>query len=376
MAEETGQERTEEPTANRLSEARKKGQLARSRELTTVAMLLAASGYMLFAGDNLIQFLADDMRRYFTLDRALVFDPSRMTPTFMKAVFDALMAVMPLFVLMFVVAALAPLALGGWSLSAEAIGFKWERLDPIKGIKKIFAWRGVVELIKALIKFSLVIGVAVWFMWRARAEILGLGAEDVEPALAHSGALIGWSFILLSAALIVVALVDVPFQLWDYKKQLRMTRQEVKDDNKQTEGSPEVRGRIRQLQREMAKQRMMQEVPKADVIVTNPTHYAIALRYDAQRNRAPMVVAKGADLIAGQIRQVAAAHGVTIVSAPPLARAIYHSTDLNREIPAGLYLAVAQVLAYVYQLRQRAAPVADTVTLDDLPIPEELRRDG
>lgn len=376
MAEETGQERTEEPTANRLNEARKKGQLARSRELTTVAMLLAASGYIIFAGDHLVTFLADDMRRHFTLDRALIFDHTRMTTTFLAAVFDGLMAVMPFFVLMFVVAALAPLALGGWSLSAEAVSFKWERLDPVKGLKKIFALRGVIELIKALIKFGLVISAAIWLMWRARNEILGLGMEDVNSALAHSASLITWSFLVLSAALIVVALVDVPFQLWDYKKQLRMTRQEVKDDTKQTDGSPEVRGRIRQLQREMARQRMMQEVPKADVIVTNPTHYAVALRYDAKRNRAPVVVAKGADLIAGHIRQVATAHGVTIVSAPPLARAIYHSTDLNHEIPSGLYLAVAQVLAYVYQLRKRTTPAADTVTLDDLPIPEELRRDS
>ncbi len=173
----------------------------------------------------------------------------------------------------------------------------------------------------------------------------------LEPAIARGLSMLGWAAVILTSTLIVLALFDVPFQLWDHKRQLKMTQQEVRDELKETEGRPEVRGRIRQLQREMAQRRMMEEVPKADVIVTNPTHFAVALRYDADRMRAPIVVAKGADLVAANIRRVGREHDVPLVEAPLLARAIYFSTELEAPIPAGLYLAVAQLLAYVFQLK-------------------------
>lgn len=202
-----------------------------------------------------------------------------------------------------------------------------------------------------------------------------LGSEPLRSGLAHTAHIVGWSFLAVSSVLVLIAAVDVPFQLWDHSNKLKMTKQEVKDEQKQTEGNPEVKGRIRAVQRQMSQQRMMADIPTADVVVTNPTHYAVALRYDQEGSGAPVVVAKGADLIAGQIRKVAAANEVAIVEAPPLARALYFNTDIGQEIPAGLYVAVAQLLAYIYQLkhmdttgREEPAPPAD------LPVPEELLR--
>jgi flagellar biosynthetic protein FlhB len=192
-------------------------------------------------------------------------------------------------------------------------------------------------------------------------------------ALIHVAKLCGWSFVACSSALIIVAAIDAPFQLWQHNKQLKMTKQEIRDENKETEGRPEVKGRIRALQHELSRRRMMEAVPTADVIITNPTHYAVALSYDPSRMKAPVVVAKGADLIAANIRAVADKHHVAIVSAPPLARALYASTELDQEIPGGLYVAVATILTYVYQLRATAAAgEMPPETPHDLPIPDEL----
>ena len=228
-----------------------------------------------------------------------------------------------------------------------------------------------MELIKVLAKFGLVAAISIVFLWSLVEEILGLGAESLKPALAHVATLCGWSFLSCSSVLIIVAAIDVPFQLWQHNKQLRMTKQEVKDENKETDGRPEVKGRIRALQQELSRRRMMEAVPQADVVITNPTHFAVALRYDATRMQAPVVVAKGADLVAARIRQVADKHEVTIVSAPPLARALYASTELNQEVPAGLYLAVANILSYVYQLNALQTGDAIPAEPTDLPIPDE-----
>lgn len=374
MAEDSGQERSEAATPKRLHDAREKGQIPRSRELNTVTMMLAAAIGLLAMGQGILRDLTGLMQHTLSIDRARIFDSQSGTTALMDAIFEALLILAPLLALFTLAAILAPLALGGWSFSPQAMGFKWDKLDPIKGFGRMFSWRGLMELAKSLAKFALLAAIAGAFLWYYADEFMGLGQESLESALAHVGSLLIWGFVILSASLIVVAGIDVPFQLWDHARQLRMTRQEVRDELKETDGRPEVKGHIRRMQREMARRRMMQEVPKADVVITNPTHYAVALRYDAGRMGAPRVVAKGADLISVQIRAVATEHRIPILSAPPLARSLYHHTELNQEIPAGLYLAVAQILAYVFQLRERGAPAGEPA-FHDLPIPTELRRD-
>jgi len=289
---------------------------------------------------------------------------------------DSIWMLLPFFTIVVAAALLSPMALSGWSFSMQAIAFKWEKLDPVKGMARIFSWRGLMELLKALAKFSVVLVVALILLWHNVDLFLILGTEDIANSLSNAGSLLGWSFLALSSAMILIAAFDVPFQLWDHNRQLKMTRQEVKDEYKETDGSPDLKRRIREVQMEMARRRMMQEVPKADVVITNPTHYAVALRYDQSRMSAPVVVAKGQDLIAQQIRNIAMSHDVPIMTAPPLARALYFSTELQQEIPSGLYMAVAQVLAYIFQLRKNPRKKAeDTLSLADLPIPEEFRRD-
>jgi len=375
MAAESGQERTEQPTAKRLNDARKKGQIARSRELNTTAVLLAGGGGMIFMGDTIMSGLRDIMVNGLSLERDVLFNPDSLLALFSGSVADALLILLPLFALLVVVALLVPMALGGFSFSLEALAFKAEKLDPIKGIGKIFAWRGVVELLKALAKFVIVAAVVVAYLNFNTDKLLHLGELSIDVALVETAYLVFWGFLFTSCALIVVTVVDVPFQIWDHNKQLMMTLQEVKDEYKETDGRPEVKQHIRQVQMEMAERRMMQEVPKADVVITNPTHYAVALKYDQTSMGAPRVVAKGADLIAAEIRKVAKENNVPIAAAPPLTRALFYSTELNDEIPAGLYLAVAQVLAYVYQLDKRHKASNDEITLPDVPIPDDLQHD-
>lgn len=377
MAENDGQERTEQPTPKRLQEAREKGQVPRSRELSTAATLLAGAGALLILGEPMMRSFMGLMAGGLTLSRAEVFDTTMMATRLAGGLLDGVLLAAPLFLLSILAALVAAVALGGWSFNSEAFSFKPEKLDPVKGLGRVFSWRGVVEMLKGLAKFAVVATVAVLFLQIQGPRFLGLGAEPLMQGLAHTGDLLGWAFLAVSAAMLLVVAVDVPFQLWDHNRQLRMTKQEIKEEFKQTEGSPEVKARQRRIQMQMAQRRMMEEIPKADVVITNPTHYAVALRYDAREMNAPVVVAKGADLLAARIRAIASEHDVPILSAPPLARSLYHTTELGDPIPAGLYRAVAQVLAYVYHLRQ--GPIYNregmTPNLDDLPIPDDLRRD-
>jgi len=311
-----------------------------------------------------------------TLRREDVFDTTVLAARLAGGLIDGVWLAAPLFLLSIVAALAAAVALGGWSFSTEALSFKPEKLDPVKGLGRVFSWRGVVEMLKGLAKFVVVATVAVLFLQLQGPRFLGLGAEPLMQGLAHTGNLVGWAFLSVSAAMLLVVAVDVPFQLWDHNRQLKMTKQEIKEEFKQTEGSPDVKARQRRIQMQMAQRRMMEEVPKADVVITNPTHYAVALRYDQDKMKAPRVVAKGSDLVAARIRAVASEHRVPIFSAPPLARALYFSTEIGHEIPAGLYVAVAQVLAYVYQLKTWAPGGARPEPPADLPVPEEFLKRG
>ena len=355
MAEnKDGQERTEQATPKRQQEARRKGQIPRSRELNTLAMLMAAAGTLVLSGGHMAAQFSALLHNGLSFDRRAIFSPRGLIDAMEMALGAGLALVAPFFVISVIVALVSSVALGGWGFSVEALTPKLDKLNPLKGFKRMFSVRGLVELLKALAKFLLVAGVGIGLFMHYSSELIGLGYESVEAALAHAGEILAWCFLLLSATLILVAAADVPFQLWDHKRNLKMTRQEVKDELKDTEGKPEVKSRIKQMQREIAQRRMMEAVPDADVVITNPTHYAVALKYDDARMGAPVVVAKGKDLIAREIRERAVAAEVPIVSAPPLARAIFFSAELDQEIPAALYLAVAQVLAYVFQLRTAA----------------------
>jgi flagellar biosynthetic protein FlhB len=350
MAEQDS-ERTERPTQKRLDEARKKGQVPRSPELSTAAVVLIAGAGLHFLGASMGAGLFDVMRNGLALSRDQVLDESSAITQFASSTSHALLACAPVLGLTLVAALLAPLAIGGWNLSFGVLAPDFSRLSPAAGFGRIFSMRGLVELAKAFAKFALVALVAVIFLWFKTSELLGLGSEPTAAAIGHAVSLSGQALLALAGGLALIAAVDVPWQLFSHTKSLRMTRQEIRDELKESEGNPEIKGRIRQMQQAVARRRMMQEVPKADVVVTNPTHYAVALRYDEKRMRAPIVVAKGADAVAAKIREVATEHRVPIFEAPPLARALFRSVDLNGEVPARLYVAVAQVLTYVYQLR-------------------------
>jgi flagellar biosynthetic protein FlhB len=267
--------------------------------------------------------------------------------------------------------------LGGWLFSSEALQPKFSRMNPLSGLKRMFSVQALVELGKAVGKFLVVLTVAVAVLMANQDDLLSIGHEPLPQAIAHSAQIVGWCSLWMACSLILIAAIDVPFQLWDHKQKLMMTKQEVRDEFKDTEGKPEVKSRIRQLQYEMAQRRMLQEVPQADVVITNPTHFAVALKYDADKGGAPRLVAKGGDFLALKIREIAQEHRVELLESPALARAVFYSTELDQEIPAGLYLAVAQVLAYVYQLKQfRAGKGKRPGPLPDLPIPPDLQRDS
>ncbi len=375
--EEQGQEKTEQPTEKRINDAREKGQVPRSKEFTTVIVLIASAVAMMFLGSNMVSSVAAVMEKSFSFTRKEIFDPVAILHHIIYSI-ETIAVDLGIFLGVTVLAALiAPASIGGWNFSAQAMTPKIDRLDPLKGLKRILGPQGLIELVKALGKFILVGIISVFVLWSLRDQLLTLGMQEVNVAMASLGELVLWVFLAISSSLIIIAAIDVPFQHWNHNRQLKMTKQELKDESKETDGNPEVKGRIRRLQVELSQQRMMQEVPDADVIITNPTHYAVALRYNQTGNGAPYVVAKGADLIAQQIRIVGEANQVPVLSAPPLTRAIYFSTELGEEIPSGLYIAVAQVLAFVFQLRRynNRGGNKPRLNTEDLPIPDEFKRD-
>lgn len=372
MAETQGQERTEQATPKRIRDAREKGQVPRSRELNTVMSLLAAGVGMLIFGHGIIQSINQLLIENLTIDREAVFSESLLLGRLGDTAFAALNLLLPLFALLAAITVLSPLSLGGWVFNITLAAPKLERISPLKGLGRLFSVRSLMELAKAIGKFLLVFTTSCFVLYLVLDQIVGLSLRPLPDAMSTAGNLAIACLLGFSAVLVLVAAADVPFQLWQYRTQLRMTRQEVKDELKETEGRPEVRAAIKDKQQQFARQRMMSEVPKADVVITNPTHFAVALKYDQADGGAPRVVAKGQDLIAARIREIASEHGVVLFSAPPLARALYFSTELNQEIPRNLFLAVAQVMAYVFQLRQvKKRGGVRPKKPKDLPVPEE-----
>jgi len=374
MSNDSAQEKTEQATPKRLKESRDKGQVPRSKELNTMALLMASAGALLVLGDGMLDDLKAIFNHGLSIPNVREMNGITMMEYFSESLWQCLWVMTPFLGVTVIAVILTPLGLGGWSFSMKAVSFKMDKLDPIKGIGRIFAAKSLMELVKVLAKFMLVAVISSTILWSLLEELIGLSQESYLDALGHVGHLCGWSFLAYSSALILIAAVDAPFQLFQHNKQLKMTLQEVKDESKETDGRPEVKGRIRSLQQELSQRRMMEDVPDADVVITNPTHYAVALKYDQSGEGAPIVVAKGADFVAARIRSVAKENEVALVEAPPLARALYASTEINQEIPAGLYVAVANILTYVYQLN--AAYTSGYVKPkkpEDLPIPDELK---
>ncbi|MER0202683.1 MAG: flagellar type III secretion system protein FlhB [Nitrosomonas sp.] len=373
MAEDSDLERTEEATPKRIEKAREEGQVARSLELTTFTVLLASSAGILFMGSGMMDKLLKLMKAGMQLDRELAFQPDLMVNRMYELAFEALIAIAPLLFLLLVVAFFAPMSLSGWMFSTKALMPKFDRIDPIKGIGRIFSVNSLIELVKAILKTIVIGGVAALVIWYNKESVMMLLAMPVDLGISRTGEFLTMSFLLIVGAMILVVVIDVPYKIWEHAKQLRMTKEEIRKEYKESEGDPFIKARIRGLQREAARRRMMAEVPKADVIVTNPTHYAVALRYHSNSMRAPKVIAKGVHLLAARIREVAEEHRIPILEAPPLARALYHHAELESEIPEKLYTAVAEVLAYVFQLKRYneyggKAPQPPV----DVPVPAEL----
>jgi len=375
MAEsESGQERSEEPTEKKLNDAKKKGQIARSRDFNTMVIIALAATALIMMGQQIVSDLSDIMTQFFQPSRADVFDPKGALRWFYAAMLDGVWLLIPFLALMLAGALFAPISIGGWAFSLESITPKLSKLNPLKGLKKILSVKSLVELAKTMGKFILVAAISLVIIWNNVDEYLQLGGMPMRAALVKASELLTWAFLLVTIALMIIAGIDVPFQIWNHKKEMKMTLQEVKDEMKDTEGKPEVKAKIRQTQREMAEARMMSAVPDADVVVTNPTHFAIALKYDPDNMRAPMVLAKGADFVAANIRQVANANNILLLETPPLARALYHTTEIGREIPEGLYVAVAQILAYVFQLRDVQKNGGEKPTRPEPEIPEAFKK--
>lgn len=366
------QEKTEEPTARRLEKSREEGQVARSRELTTFVILFGGVLMLWSMGSSLYNNLGLMMEQAFSFERLQVSEAGPMLQNVLELGQVALLSLLPLFAVMLLLALVAPALLGGWVVSVKAMAPKFEKLNPLKGLKRIFSSQALAELGKAIAKTLLVGSVLTLFLWQQRQSFMRLMSLEVKEALGEAMGLAALACLLMILTLIVVVAFDVPYQMFTHTKKLRMSKEEVKRENKETEGDPFVKGKIRQQQQAMARRRMMSEVPKADVIITNPTHYAVALQYDEHGMGAPKVIAKGTELVAQKIREIGDEHEVPRLEAPALARALYAHVDLGREIPAALYTAVAEVLAWAFQLKRARQGIAMMPpTPKNIEVPED-----
>ena len=357
---ESSEEKTEEPTSRRLQKAREEGQVARSPELPAAAVTIAALAMILITGNMLISKLAEAFSSGFNFDRKLVHSSNLLPAIFAHELLDSFLLIAPLLLLTAAVAIASSGATGGFLFEMGSVAPKFSKINPLNGFKRMFGVKAAVELGKALLKFTLVSGAVAWVLIDNVGTLNKISRMALEPGLSVAGELLTRSSLIMACSLAVIALIDVPFQRWQFNKQMRMTKQEVKDEMKDMEGRPEIKAQIRRRQREMSNARMMDGVKNADVVITNPEHFAVALAYDPNGDSAPILLAKGADAVAARIREEAQKHGVEIFQAAPLARALYFTTEVNHQVPEDLYYAVAQVIAYVFNLasiRPGGAPV-------------------
>ncbi|WP_067099736.1 flagellar biosynthesis protein FlhB [Marinomonas atlantica] len=377
MAEnENGTEKTEDASAKKLEQAREKGNVARSKDLSSAVLLVVAAFSMYMVG----MLIVDDLTRLyafnFSLAREDLFDKAMMIHHLYVSIMAAMDSITVFMVIVSVAGIIGSVALGGFNFSFEAITPKLSKMNPITGIKRMFSVQSLVELGKSILKVALV-GTAAYFVLRYYVPTLtDLTFEATGTALNHAVEVLIWAFILVSSSLIIIAAVDVPFQAWQHKDKLKMTKQEVKDEYKNAEGDPQVKGRIRQLQRQAAMRRMMADVPQADVIITNPTHFSVALKYDQANGKAPVLLAKGNDFIALKIREIGNYYEIPVIQSPELTRAVYRHTEIGDEIPEGLFQVIAQLLAYVYQIRMARTGDKPPESMPPLDVPEEFQWNG
>jgi flagellar biosynthetic protein FlhB len=375
MADSDSGEKTEDPTEKKLADARKKGQIARSKDLGTMFVLVGSAFSMFVMGDALVEALSQMMKKLFTLTRVEALDFNALIKIAYNGFSDVFMPLLWIFFIIIVAAFVGNTMLGGISFSFDAMAPKASRLSPLAGFKRMFGVQAAVELVKSILKFFVVCIVAFFLLSSLFNEILLLSLENIPINFKHAVTMLLWMFLALACSIGIIVAIDAPYQVWNHNKELKMTKQEVKDEHKNTEGSPEIKGRIKQTQYEMSQRRMMGEVPNSDVVITNPTHYAVALRYDADQGGVPILVAKGVDEMAMHIRTIAKEHEVAIIPSPALARSLFYTCEINEDIPEELFAAVAQVLAFIFQLNEhkkgrakKPKPIAKL-----LPIPEEFR---
>ncbi len=375
MAEESDLERTEPASSRRLEQAREEGNVPQSRELMAFMVLAAGAGVFWVLGGWLSQRASGLLRQGLSFSREAAFDTTLMTGSALSLTMDAFVIAGPIFLFAIVAAIATPFMIGGGVISPKAFQLDLNRMDPIKGLGRMFSWQSIAELVKAVLKALLIGGVLYWVVLHEQDRLFALLSQPIGSALVSFSQVLLYSFLALVGGLAIIAAIDVPFQLWQYHDRLKMTYEELKREARESEGDPHLKARIRSQQRELARSRMMSAVPQADVVVTNPTHFAVALKYESGTMGAPTVVAKGMNLIAQRIRDLAGENQVPILEAPPLARALYRHTDVGEQIPAPLYTAVAEVMAYVYQLNQFALSAGDLlppVAPEAIAVPEGM----
>jgi len=356
MAEDSDLERTEPASARKIQKSRDEGNVPHSRELATFLILISVAASVTIMSGFLFGTLRRMMQSGMSFGRPSVESTAMMGRSLADSAYDAVIVLLPILAIVAIVGVGANLLISGWNFTLKPLEANFDKLNPLSGIKRMFSLQSLVELVKAALKGGLIAGVSGWMIWQQWDGILTLPAEPLAAAMPHFGRIILYTFLAAVSAFALIALIDVPYQLWQYQHKLRMTKEEVRQEQKETEGDPQIKGRIRALQREQARRRMMQAVPKADVVVTNPLHFAVALRYDDKSMAAPELVAKGSQLIAERIKELAREHEIPIVEAPPLARALHRHVEVGDIVPATLFAAVAQVLAYVYQLNHQMNP--------------------
>ena len=376
MSESSDAEKTEPASQKRIDDARKEGDVPRSRELSTFVVLMTAGAGLWLTGAGLVRQLNASMVSGLSMNREQAFDANVLMLRVASDIAQVMLACLPLALAVMVVAIASPLLIGGFLFTATGFMPKFSKLNPIKGLSNMVSTNALVELGKAIAKTVVIGFVAYLVMKSQKDEVMALALEPLGSGIAHTLDMVGSAFLFSVGGLGLVAAIDAPYQMWHYANKLKMTRQEMIQEAKESDGNPQIKAKIRQLQRQMAQRRMMADVPTADVVVTNPTHYAVALKYTDGAGGAPRVVAKGMDEVAARIRELAKENNVALLEAPPLARALHKHTEIGDEIPEALYSAVAEVLAYVFQLRaynkgdQRGAVQPDRPTR--LSVPDEL----
>ena len=375
MAEDSGQDKTEEPTAQRVKKAREDGQIARSQELAPAAMMVIATLFFTMMGQVMFSSISNLFKHQLQFDRRITDKPELLPAIFGSSIVDGFLIILPLLAILYVIAIVSTTLAGGLIFTPKAVLPKFSKLNPITGLARMFGKQALINLGKSLLKFFLVGAILLVSVMNNLHELTSISQMDLGPAIKVAGNIIVDSCFWLSLGLVLVALVDVPIQRHQLNEKLKMTKQEVKDEMKNSEGNPEVKGQIRRRQHEILNNKMMSKVKDADVVITNPTHFAVALSYDPLGDGAPLLVAKGEDAMAARIREEAKEHSVYIFEAPLLARALYFTTKLDHPIPEALYHAVAQVIAFVFSLNQSYGRGHDVVKPSP-SVPDDMKFDA